>query len=73
MCATFSRRSIPVLDWWALASALHRLASTISMMVVLLIGAYLVTLGELKDRQRDRLHWLRVAADQRAWTRSRPS
>ena len=26
----------PVLDWWALASALHRLASTISMMVVLI-------------------------------------
>ncbi len=38
----------PVLDWWALASALHRLASTISMMVVLLIGAYLVTHGELR-------------------------
>jgi len=38
----------PVLDWWALASALHRLASTISMMVVLLIGAYLVTRGELR-------------------------
>lgn len=38
----------PVLDWWALASAMHRLASTISMMVVLLIGAYLVTKGELR-------------------------
>jgi ATP-binding cassette subfamily B protein len=38
----------PVLDWWALASALHRLASTISMMVVLLIGAFLVMRGELK-------------------------
>ncbi|MGE0279161.1 MAG: glucan ABC transporter ATP-binding protein/ permease [Rhizobiaceae bacterium] len=38
----------PVLDWWALASALHRLASTVSMMVVLLIGAYLVMHGELK-------------------------
>ncbi|WP_274628451.1 glucan ABC transporter ATP-binding protein/ permease [Arvimicrobium flavum] len=38
----------PVLDWWALASAMHRLASTISMMIVLLIGAYLVTLGKLR-------------------------
>ena len=38
----------PVLDWWALASALHRLASTISMMAVLLIGAYLVTYGKLR-------------------------
>ena len=38
----------PVLDWWALACALHRLASTISMMAVLLIGAYLVTYGELR-------------------------
>ena len=38
----------PVLDWWALASALHRLASTISMMAVLLIGAYLVTKGQLR-------------------------
>jgi glucan exporter ATP-binding protein len=38
----------PVLDWWALASAMHRLSSTISMMVVLLIGAYLVTHGQLR-------------------------
>jgi glucan exporter ATP-binding protein len=38
----------PVLDWWALASALNRLASTISMMVVLLIGAYLVSKGEMR-------------------------
>ncbi|MEO5325824.1 glucan ABC transporter ATP-binding protein/ permease [Mesorhizobium sp. CC13] len=38
----------PVLDWWALASALHRLSSTVSMIVVLLIGAYLVTRGELR-------------------------
>ena len=38
----------PVLDWWALASALHRLSSTISMMVVLLIGALLVSRGELR-------------------------
>jgi glucan exporter ATP-binding protein len=38
----------PVLDWWALASALHRLSSTISMMVVLMIGALLVSRGELR-------------------------
>ena len=38
----------PVLDWWALASAMHRLSSTISMMVVLLIGAWLVTHGQLR-------------------------
>ncbi|MDI6026210.1 glucan ABC transporter ATP-binding protein/ permease [Corticibacterium sp. UT-5YL-CI-8] len=38
----------PVLDWWALASAMHRLASTVSMMIILLIGAWLVSLGQLK-------------------------
>lgn len=38
----------PVLDWWALASALNRLASTISMMIMLLIGAYLVSKGEMR-------------------------
>jgi len=38
----------PVLDWWAIASALNRLSSTISMMVVLMIGAYLVTQGQLR-------------------------
>ena len=38
----------PVLDWWALASALHRLASTLSMMVVLLIGAWMVSKGQLR-------------------------
>jgi ATP-binding cassette subfamily B protein len=38
----------PVLDWWAIAAALHRLASGISMMAVLLIGAYLVTYGQLR-------------------------
>lgn len=38
----------PVLDWWALASALHRLSSTISMMIVLMIGALLVSRGELR-------------------------
>jgi ATP-binding cassette, subfamily B, beta-glucan exporter len=38
----------PVLDWWALASALNRLSSTISMMVVLLVGSYLVSIGQLR-------------------------
>ena len=37
----------PVLNWWALASALHRLSATISMMVVLIIGALLVEKGQL--------------------------
>src|SRR5690606_16002153 len=35
----------PVLNWWALASAMHRLSATISMMVVLAIGAMLVERG----------------------------
>ena len=38
----------PVLDWWALASALNRMASTISMMIILVIGAVLVQKGEMK-------------------------
>ncbi len=38
----------PVLNWWALASALHRLSATISMMVVLAIGAVLVERGHLR-------------------------
>ncbi len=38
----------PVLNWWALASGLNRMASTISMVIVLLLGAYLVTKGELR-------------------------
>ncbi|MGH6761581.1 MAG: glucan ABC transporter ATP-binding protein/ permease [Phyllobacterium sp.] len=38
----------PVLDWWALASGLHRMASTISMVVVLLLGSFLVMRGELR-------------------------
>ncbi|MGB3501654.1 MAG: glucan ABC transporter ATP-binding protein/ permease [Mesorhizobium sp.] len=38
----------PVLDWWALASGMHRVASTISMIVVLMLGALLVSRGELK-------------------------
>jgi glucan exporter ATP-binding protein len=38
---------LPVLDWWALASALNRMASTISMMAILVIGTVLVQRGEL--------------------------
>ena len=38
---------LPVLDWWALASALNRMASTISMMAILVIGTVLVQKGEL--------------------------
>ncbi|OLP56216.1 cyclic beta-1,2-glucan ABC transporter [Rhizobium rhizosphaerae] len=48
---TFTQKLIsaqlPVLDWWALASGLNRMASTISMMVILVIGTYLVQKGEL--------------------------
>lgn len=39
---------LPVLDWWAIASALNRMASTISMMVILIIGTILVQKGELR-------------------------
>ncbi|WP_105384496.1 glucan ABC transporter ATP-binding protein/ permease [Neorhizobium alkalisoli] len=38
----------PVLDWWALASALNRTASTVSMGVILVIGTVLVQEGELR-------------------------
>ncbi|OWV71378.1 cyclic beta-1,2-glucan ABC transporter [Rhizobium sp. R634] len=38
----------PVLDWWAIASALNRMASTIAMMVVLIIGTILVQAGQLR-------------------------
>lgn len=38
----------PVLDWWAIASALNRIASTISMLIILIIGTMLVQQGELK-------------------------
>ncbi|MCM2476634.1 glucan ABC transporter ATP-binding protein/ permease [Rhizobium sp. CG5] len=38
----------PVLDWWAIASALNRIASTISMLIILIIGTMLVQKGELK-------------------------
>ena len=38
----------PVLDWWAIASALNRIASTISMLIILVIGTILVQTGELR-------------------------
>ena len=38
----------PVLDWWAFASALNRTASTLSMMIILIIGTVLVKNGELR-------------------------
>ncbi|GEO86170.1 MULTISPECIES: glucan ABC transporter ATP-binding protein/ permease [Alphaproteobacteria] len=38
----------PVLDWWAIASALNRIASTLSMLIILVIGTILVQRGELK-------------------------
>ncbi|MCP1200706.1 glucan ABC transporter ATP-binding protein/ permease [Notoacmeibacter sp. MSK16QG-6] len=47
----FARRLLdeqyPVLNWWAIAATLNRLASTLSMAVVLLIGSMLVSRGEL--------------------------
>jgi ATP-binding cassette subfamily B protein len=38
----------PVLDWWALASGMHRMASTLSMMVILIVGGFLVSRGEMR-------------------------
>lgn len=38
----------PVLDWWALAGALNRTASTVSMGVILVIGTLLVQRGEIR-------------------------
>ncbi|MGG7517934.1 glucan ABC transporter ATP-binding protein/ permease [Allorhizobium undicola] len=38
----------PVLDWWAIASGLNRIASTASMLIILVIGTVLVQQGELK-------------------------
>ncbi len=42
------RAQFPVLDWWALASGLNRIASTLSMMMVLIVGAWLVSRGEMR-------------------------
>ncbi|KAI1694999.1 ABC transporter transmembrane region domain-containing protein [Ditylenchus destructor] len=36
------------LNWWALASGLNRMASTFSMVIVLLLGAYFVTKGQMR-------------------------
>ncbi|MGF0539498.1 glucan ABC transporter ATP-binding protein/ permease [Agrobacterium sp. ES01] len=38
----------PVLDWWAIASGLNRIASTISMLIILIVGTALVASGDLK-------------------------
>jgi ATP-binding cassette subfamily B protein len=38
----------PVLDWWALAGALNRTASTVSMGIILVIGTLLVQRGEIR-------------------------
>lgn len=45
--ADLQKAQNPVLNWWALASGLNRMASTISMVIVLLLGAYFVTKGQL--------------------------
>lgn len=37
----------PVLNWWALASGLNRMASTLSMVIVLFLGSLLVIKGEI--------------------------
>nr|WP_245224293.1 glucan ABC transporter ATP-binding protein/ permease [Rhizobium halophytocola] len=38
----------PVLDWWAIASGLNRIASTLSMLIILVVGTMLVQEGALK-------------------------
>ena len=38
----------PVLDWWAIASGLNRIASTASMLIILILGTWLVQQGELR-------------------------
>jgi glucan exporter ATP-binding protein len=42
------KAQFPVINWWALASALQRLSATISMMIVLIIGAFLVQAGQMR-------------------------
>ncbi|MFD1794205.1 glucan ABC transporter ATP-binding protein/ permease [Ochrobactrum teleogrylli] len=42
------KAQFPVLNWWALASGLNRMASTFSMVVVLVLGAYFVTKGQMR-------------------------
>ncbi|UGY08693.1 MULTISPECIES: glucan ABC transporter ATP-binding protein/ permease [unclassified Phyllobacterium] len=41
----------PVLNWWALASGINRMAATISMIVVLFLGSYFVAHGEMNVGQ----------------------
>jgi glucan exporter ATP-binding protein len=41
------KAQFPVLDWWALAGALNRMAATISMMIILIIGTAMVGEGKL--------------------------
>ncbi|MHC1549132.1 glucan ABC transporter ATP-binding protein/ permease [Phyllobacterium sp. K27] len=41
----------PVLNWWALAAGINRMASTISMIVVLLLGSYFVMRDEMNVGQ----------------------
>ncbi len=41
------KAQFPVLDWWALAGALNRMAATISMMLILVIGTAMVGEGRL--------------------------
>lgn len=38
----------PVLNWWALASGLNRMASTITIVLVIVLGAYLVSKGQIR-------------------------
>ncbi|QEE08771.1 glucan ABC transporter ATP-binding protein/ permease [Bartonella kosoyi] len=38
----------PVLNWWALASGLNRMASTVSIVCVLLLGAFFVARDQLR-------------------------
>ena len=41
----------PVLNWWALAAGINRMASTISILVVLALGAHFVMQGEMQVGQ----------------------
>ncbi|AGA64121.1 Beta-(1--_2)glucan export ATP-binding/permease protein NdvA [Liberibacter crescens BT-1] len=47
-CEKLLFAQLPVLDWWALANALNRMASTISMVVVIIVGSFLVKRGEMQ-------------------------
>ena len=41
----------PVLNWWALAAGINRMAATISILVVLFLGSYFVARGEMNVGQ----------------------